>query len=271
MWVGSGPLRNPNDFGAALAAFWGISLAMIWADRAGRIRRIPKRWLHIINTFLFVVAVFTTSSRGATIALVAGGLYAAKRLGKLIRGLVVMSILALLYVITASPEQLERYTGMGGEADQTAEERVETWKVGMEVFKDHPLLGVGVDGFTRVAVHYSEQETVFVQHNIYLQALTEAGFPGLLLLAGLLVSFFRDQQVIGPKLDLHSKQPPFLPWIAFGLDVSMLSFMVAGFFITVLFYPFMWVLLGLSMAARQLAAAEHATQSRAFGGASSGP
>jgi O-antigen ligase len=262
MWVGSGPLRNPNDFGAALAAFWGISLAMIWADRAGHLRKIPKRWLHVVNTVLFVVAVIVSSSRGAALAFVAGAVFAAKRLGVLLRGLIVLSIFALLYYATASPEQRERYSGMGGEEDQTADERIETWKVALDVFEDHPVLGVGAGAFPLVAIQYSKRDTVFVQHNIYLQALTDGGLPGLLLLVGLLVSFFRDQRAVGRKVDVRARDPPLLPWIAFGLEVSMLSFMVAGFFITVLFYPFMWVLLGLSMATRQLAAAESTSQDR---------
>jgi O-antigen ligase len=243
---------------------------MIWADRAGRVRKIPKRWLHVVNTLFFVVAVITSSSRGAALALVAGGIYAAKRLGVLFRGLMILSLIALMYFVTASPEQRERFVGMGGDEDQTADERIETWKVALEMFEDRPVLGVGVGAFPLVAIHYSDSDTVFVQHNIYLQAMTDAGLPGLLLLMGLLVSFFRDQRAVGRELDLHAQDPPLLPWIAFGLEVSMLSFMVAGFFITVLFYPFMWVLLGLTMATRQLAAAESIAQGRVRNDRSSG-
>jgi len=259
MWVGSGPLRNPNDFGAALAAFWGISLAMVWADRARRVKRVKRSWLHVINTVLFAVAFLTSSSRGAAFAFVAGAIYSARRLRLLARGLAVLVVLAAVYVATASPEQLERFRGMGGEEDSTGIERIETWKIAREVFEDNPLLGIGVGVFPRVSSRYTTSEALFVQHNIYLQALTEAGIPGLLMVFGMLWSFFRNQRYVGRELDLHAHDPPLLPWVAFGLNVSMISFMVAGFFITVLFYPFMWVLLGISMATRRLAELEDVT------------
>lgn len=255
-WVGSGFLRNPNDFGAALAAFWGVSLAMIWADRGKRTWKIPRPWLHIVNTMLFVLATITSSSRGAAAAVVVGALYAAGRLRMLIRGLAMLALLGLIYIVTASPEQMDRLRNIGGEADPTSMDRIETWKIALEVFKDNPLTGIGVGVFGQVANWYTSAEYVFVQHNIYLQALTEAGIPGLLLLAGLLASFFRNQRYLRETLDRKAEEPEFLPWLAFGLNISMISFMVAGFFITVLFYPFMWVLLGLSMAARQIAESE---------------
>lgn len=259
MWVGSGPFRNPNDFGAALAAFWGVSLAMIWVDRGRRLGKIPYSWLHVFGTLLFALSIITTSSRGAALALVAGGIYAARRLRMLLRGVTVLVVLGVVYFVTATPEQLERFTDIGGEGDQTATERIETWNLAIEVFKDHPLLGVGVGAFPPVASRYRFSENLFVQHNIYLQAATEAGIPGLILLAGLLISFFANHRDLGNHLDWKAREPPFLAWMGFGLNVSMVSFMVAGFFITVLFYPFMWVLLGLSMAVRQIADGEGQT------------
>lgn len=67
---------------------------------------------------------------------------------------------------------------------------------GWEMFKDHPLLGIGLGNFRYVIHDYSFfLEREFLAHNTYLEVLTGTGFIGFALLVGLLLRIFRNLYV----------------------------------------------------------------------------
>jgi O-antigen ligase len=255
MYVGSGFLANPNDYGAALAAFWGLSLLLATRDSGRVLGRIPVKWLHVINTALFLIAVLTSSSRGAALGVASGAAYfvaffTAGSLKKKLTWVLVGVVVIYIFFALQSEGQSERFSHMGTEEDASAQDRFRTWGVAWEVFLDHPFLGVGTGQFLPAAnFYYSGEERIYVQHNIFLQALTEMGAPGLFLLLLLILAFFKIQRTTLRRLSQQPARDPVLEAIVIGTNVSMVSFLVAGQFITVLFYPFMWLLLTIAAAA----------------------
>ena len=252
-YVGSGFFRNPNDFGAALAGFWGVSLLLSTIDTGKLGGPIRLQWLHIGNTLLFLASVLTSSSRGAAIAVAAGALFYVKFYVSgtwqkaLWISLAVIAAFGFLYFL--SEGQSDRFEIMGSDSDESAQDRFRTWAVAWSVFLDHPVTGVGIGQFLEVAYFYAPNEKIFVQHNIFLQALTETGATGLVLLLTLLGSFFLTQRCTLRRLKSSPRRDKILEAIVIGTSVSMFSFIVAGQFITVLFYPFMWVLIMISASA----------------------
>lgn len=78
--------------------------------------------------------------------------------------------------------------------------RSQLTKIALEMFKDHPLIGAGLNNFTVVMDHYGyiPATTRFLQpvHNIYLLLLSETGLIGLLGFLYLLIkgrSLFADK------------------------------------------------------------------------------
>ncbi len=76
--------------------------------------------------------------------------------------------------------------------DPYALDRPKIWKVSVDIFKDYPLTGVGLDNFAEVSKKYNFKQTKGLAnyykvpqqaHNDYLKFIGETGLPGLLLLA----------------------------------------------------------------------------------------
>ncbi|MEX2048892.1 MAG: O-antigen ligase family protein [Gemmatimonadota bacterium] len=246
-YVGSGFLQNPNDYGAALAALWGLSLGLAVHDHHS-LGRIPMKWIHRGNTALFLVGVLTSSSRGAAVAVLAGALFylavAVPGGKKKIAFMGVIAGMVIGFLALLSESQSARFEDIGGAQDESAEDRRRTWRVARMVIADNPVVGVGVGQFLPEARRYPAEGPIFVQHNIVLQAGSDLGLPGLALLAAIIWGFYLDQKQVMRRL--RARPDPMLKAIGVGLNVSMFSFLVAGQFITVLFYPFLWTLLVVS-------------------------
>jgi putative inorganic carbon (hco3(-)) transporter len=251
-FIGSGYLNNANDFGAFLCAFWGISLVMISVDKNKLFGLINMKLLHLGNTLLFILAILITSARSATLGLAAGALYGISKSRKKITLFAVLFVVSIIYITLISPEQLDRFKNMGSEEDITAQERIDNWKAAIEIFKNRPLTGVGIGNYVEANNTIYNNNIQYVQHNIYLQALTETGLLGLILLLLIIGAFFKNQREILKHINESDEPDPFFRNLAIGLNISMISFLVTGFFITVLFYPFLWINLAISVSMKKV-------------------
>src|SRR5690606_5515781 len=100
-------------------------------------------------------------------------------------------------------------------------------------------------------------------HNIFIEAGAELGYMGLLaflaLIGGTFVTNARSR-----RLARHAGEwGPFLRSTAYGLDAALVGYLVAGFFVTVLYYPFFWMNLSFT-AATYLTAMRAAARGRAL-------
>lgn len=75
------------------------------------------------------------------------------------------------------------------DARGSVRERLELWRTAFRAFREHPLLGVGIDRFgdyVRQQVAQGRSNPIIYQyvhaHNEYLEAVATAGLPGLLIL-----------------------------------------------------------------------------------------
>ncbi|MEW5948583.1 MAG: O-antigen ligase family protein [Thermodesulfobacteriota bacterium] len=251
-FVGSGFFNNANDMGAALCAFWGVSLGMAFADKKVLFGFFKMKWFHILNTLAFVLSILITSARGATLGLAGSAVYAAFKSRKRVLWSVTLVITSIIYMGLISPQQWERFRTMGDVEDKTAQERIENWKAALDMFQDYPITGVGVGNYVEANNRIYHTGIPYVQHNIYLQALTETGLPGLAIVILMIIGFFKNQMETKKILESEKIDDPFYKGLANGLNISMIGFLIAGFFITVLFYPFFWVNLTISVALKKI-------------------
>lgn len=82
-----------------------------------------------------------------------------------------------------------------GTTDEAINIRLELWKLGVTMFKAHPILGVGPDNVNKVFKKFHPspigyQETWGSLHNLYIHQAAERGIIGLAALLALFVSFF---------------------------------------------------------------------------------
>ncbi len=199
-------------------------------------------WERIFLMVLWVCPILTilgASSRGAQVALVVQLLLMFRKSVFRPKSLIGFFILIVSLNFLLPAEQKARFTDAG--EDRTSQQRLLYWKDGWEMMKDYPLAGVGFFNFAPYfEAHYS-QDMLYARaqlpHNIFIQVGTDAGFIALFLFFILLYYCLSIPIKIykSPQVDVVDKH------IAVGLGYGVLGFILAGQFVTVAYYPFVWV------------------------------
>lgn len=134
------------------------------------------------------VAILLTMTRGAWVALVAG-LVAA---GLLIRNrAVAVAAAGLLAVMVVFSFVYSRDEGrtisipalLDSAADRNVSTRLVLWDIAWDLFKEHPIAGVGMGDYERDArqmVGDRSVQTTVDSHNVYLQVLSTRGLVGFI-------------------------------------------------------------------------------------------
>ncbi len=128
--------------------------------------------------------------------------------------------------------------------------RVYIFKSALMMFRDHPVLGTGLDTFQVMFPYYRYpiywqlewNGTPEKTHNIFLQVLATQGMAGFGFFALIIVTFFKKSlQSIFKEVDTYRR------YMTFGVFMACLAFMMQGLFnYTVVAYGFMfWMGLAL--------------------------
>jgi O-antigen ligase len=152
---------------------------------------------------------------------------------------VVVLVFGLIHLLP--DEQKERFSSSGD--DKTSVQRLLYWKNGWEMMKEHPLTGVGLYSFIPYYNRYYSGDVLFTDrgaelpHNIFIQVGTDAGFPALIFFVLLILYCMRTCY----RLAHSPVSCPLTKSIAAGLGMGVLGYLIAGQFVTVAYYPFLWV------------------------------
>jgi O-antigen ligase len=165
--------------------------------------------------------------------------------------MVVLVFLTFLYILPEA-NKARMQSALHPEQDKTAEKRLNLWQAGLNMFGEHPIFGVGPANFPLeyLSEHPSSDPDpgAWAPHSIYIQGLAELGVAGALpLLAAWLLLFRLNART---RKTLRALGPDglrrFEYRLSLGLDLAFIGYLVSGAFLTVLYYPHLWVLLGLS-------------------------
>lgn len=133
----------------------------------------------------------------------------------------------------------------------TAQEgRIEIWKRGMRMVKEHPLTGVGIGNFTTAdGLMRTVPGRWMNAHNSPLQVAAEIGLLGLVLYIVMLVRMFRASNEL-------RRAPPDKNMAAIGdaLVLTFIGYAVTGFFLHAGFATIFYILIVLTIAADRIAA-----------------
>ena len=114
----------------------------------------------------------------------------------------------------------------------------------LETAKEHHVLGIGYKNWmpymlTLYPEGVGPLNKIEVSHSIYVESVAEMGLTGFLLfLAMIFYAFWVNLRT--RKLTSNGKNP-LLYNLSYGLDAGLIGFLVAGAFVTVLYYPFFWM------------------------------
>jgi probable O-glycosylation ligase (exosortase A-associated) len=246
--IGAGFFQNPNDFGVAINSVLGISYCMIRADINKIIRWFKMQWFHIVCTITMIIAIVASSSRGAALGLGVVFLAVWYKSKKKTIGIAFLIIVATAIIALIPEDNWARFQSMGSDEDRTSQSRLALWRAGMRMASEYPVTGVGPNNFIYVNTEHYFSELSEVQHNVYVQAMSELGYPGLMLFLMMIFGCFYNNRKARKMLQEKQIDDSFLYSLTHGLDICIIGFIVNGFFITVLYYPFFWMLLILNVA-----------------------
>lgn len=225
-------VADNNDFGLALNITLPLMFFMAGSETNRRIRLLLK-----ICFFASAVVILLTYSRGALLGIAtAMTVIVIKTRHRLLGG--VALVLAVLAVLSFAPEKWqERMDNLfAGKLDQSANQRLVSWKFAWNVADAYPITGGGMQCFTpEMFARFSKEELPggglsSGPHSIYFQILGEQGFVGL----GLFLSLIGACMLSLRKLRKLVRDAPLLQWIApytSGLEGGFYAFLVSGAFL----------------------------------------
>lgn len=254
--IGSGSggyFANGNDFGMAMVIVVPLAFYLLMSVRS-RIAKIVAGTL----TFAFVIALLRSGSRGAALGLLAGVvLIWARSRRKLVTLVLVCAFVAGFWAVASEPWKERFLNAQHYEEDSTASSRITLWKGGIGMFVDHPWIGVGINNFSPNWVSKYRPAGVSgvatVVHNIFIQAASELGIGGLAVVIAVLILIFRRNWQTREICRKANLSEPWLTNFSFALDCSLIGFIVHGCFLTVLYYPHLYMIAAMAIAIHAIA------------------
>jgi O-antigen ligase len=239
---------NQYHFAAFMEMTIGLTLALL----VGNATEKDKRLLLIIAIVLMGVAILLTGSRGGVLSLL--GVIGFVLLTNVLRknkdedevltkdekravfkrnlaivggGLGLLVVLCGAVLLLGGDVALTRGIGFTNQADVSSG-RLHFWTVAVQIFKDYPILGAGLDSFGTAFPLYDTWNGNFrieQAHNDYLQTLADAGVLGFICIAAFIYLLFKQGlQKIGAE---HSH---FRRSVSVGAMAGCLGILIHSFF-----------------------------------------
>ncbi len=253
-WRIVGPFGDPNYYAQMLAI--GIAVGL---NRALHERRRSLRVLAATTVVVSTLAMYTTFSRGGAFTL--GVLIVAFLLLRRPRPYTVgLTLLAVLLIVPILPaefrDRISATVDLGSgsaaaPADIAVRGRLSEALAGAAMFRDAPLLGVGVANYPPTYQEYAQEFQLDLRpqersaHSLYVEIASESGVLGITafgaLLVGVLGALRRrsrwDRDIAPPARALTE-----------GLGLALLAFLTSSVFLHGAHDRIFWLLTGLALA-----------------------
>ncbi|TKJ34753.1 hypothetical protein CEE39_02195 [bacterium (candidate division B38) B3_B38] len=196
-----GPYVNHNHYAGYMEMVIPLAIGLIFLSKD-----INKKLMLGFMTIVMAGTVFMSLSRAGMVSLICSLVFLSLMLSQSknpkhrfpIVFLIVISLLLFLAYIGILSDSLNRILTLTEPDKLLQETRPKVWKDSLYYFKDFPIFGSGLGTFQNVFPKYksfSQQVIYLYSHNDYIQALTECGALGfVIILWGIIVfsgSIFR--------------------------------------------------------------------------------
>ena len=177
---------HPNDFGVYLLVVCTILIALLLSKST----RMKDKTMFFISLVASSVCLFLTRSRGAWLSFSASFLVLGATKTKRLLATFLALLLVIFLILPYSVQ--ERIFSLTDVKSGTTWERVMLWKGTINMIKVHPILGFGVNTYSRNFPKYKpgEYPDVRYSHNCYLHMASEIGIVGALIFLIFLVTVF---------------------------------------------------------------------------------
>lgn len=245
-WGLMGPpgfFQNSGELAIQMLVYWPIA----WAFALALKPHLSKNMfvLLLLMPLTGIMVILGASSRGAQLALLIQLLVMNYRSVFKLRVLLSLAIILSLVWFFLPEAQKERFQTMG--EDGTSQQRILYWENGLEMIQDNPVLGVGYFNFAPYFEKYYNDDVILgkaeLPHNIFIQVGTDTGLLGLTVFLFIILLALRiGKNFTAIECEQDQKR------IGKCANISLIGFVVAGQFVTVTYYPFLWIHLALIVA-----------------------
>ncbi len=233
---------DPNYF-VLSAALW---MPMCFVFMRGRDVRW-ERWYYLGCFSVILVAITVAASRGGFLGLVTSFAFLLWHTRERLRNFALVVLLLTPLVLLPS-SLVKRLTNPTRSDQEAADSRVVLWRVGIRMFEDKPILGVGLEQFKGLVPQYAyadEEAPKLVAHNTYIHLAAELGVLGLLPFVGALVLAFRSLGKVVRQTEVSG--PALFHQTALAMQAGLVAFAVGAFFLTAWWQRMFWFFLFLSI------------------------
>jgi putative inorganic carbon (hco3(-)) transporter len=248
-----GPIGDPNFYAQIMVVLLPIVALRLWAER-----KRSLRWLAALAIVPILAGMVLTFSRGAGLAALFFCV-ALVALRYLKVRYAVIPLVAAVIVVALTPDYASRLStltkmaspGMRA-ADSSLRERTTIYLSGIQVFLDHPVLGVGVGQVQEYLPEYSNYighsrlQRKMGAHNMYLETLAETGILGFAAFMAIVATVVRRLWRVRQYWKV--RQPEYVH-TATSLLLALAVFLVTGLFLHLAYARYFWLLLAIAGAA----------------------
>jgi len=257
---GHGPgsyLWDEND--VAMALCMAIPYAAYLAFLPGL--KVKHRFLLLLVVLILIGAIGITASRGGVIGLAATLMVSVCMSKKPVKNFAILALLVLMatpIVLSNLPDAYKQDMGnISNPEDSTRDERLWSWSIGWVMYLENPVFGVGAGNYDWTNHLYAHKSPMYTPkrkimggraaHSLYFTLLPELGSVGtivyLAILGWMIKRFFQYRRFYNAQA-APTEEMQFYMAMLNAVAGAAAAFLVAGAFITVLYYPPYWHLVG---------------------------
>lgn len=263
-----GFLGDENDFCMALNMIMPFGIFGILSAK----NKTEKIYFYII-TGLFLLSILNYS-RGGFIGLISVVTYCWFRTNKKIKYILIIGLFLVVGLIAAPSSYWERVRSISTEIKENIEgtskgtggQRIYAWKIGWNMFLDNPVIGVGQGNYAwhvkdtedQMGVQWAERSLAGrVAHSLYFTLLSELGLVGTFIFLLFIIYSVKDLIYINKSMryrtDIYSEEESKkIHYLALALEGSLVGFLTSSVFISTLYYPNLWILLGFIVSLKKI-------------------
>ena len=232
-----------------------------------------RRFSLLMILGLLLLAITSTLSRGGFLGLIAVGVYCWMASSRKLASLLLIAVVTVpvLALVPQSYWNEMKTIQTSTENGDTGAQRLYYWNIAWEMFKDHPIVGVGPTNYQYNSFEYESPDQQAkglnvwgrAAHSLYFTLLAEQGIVGIVIVVSLVIFNFRENRAVRrvyKALQASGTTPPdrlqqfyILNVLTRANDAAMVAYLVTGAFLSVLYYPHFWLQIGIGIAIKRAA------------------
>lgn len=230
---------NPNDLALHLVTVFPIVIGLALGSRT-----LAAKIIYLGVAVCILGGTVVTFSRAGFLGLIFVFGTLAWKLGRKNRFLVGIISVALitLFVVLAPGAYRQRVTTT---VDESSLSRTGELKRSIFLTVRNPVFGVGMGNF----ILFSDRE--HATHNSYTQVAAEIGLPATVVYILFLVAALRRMRRMPQPYEVEKRKRA-IPYLAVGLEASLVGYMVVSFFASVAFLWYAYYLVGYAVCLSRL-------------------